>query len=66
MNDINEMPPKCQSCPYWEVCEYPWVCPDKEQPATNLFDYPMDHLNENSVPKRHGVGMEKGEWNDRC
>ena len=28
MNDINEMPPKRQYCPYWEVCEYPWVCPD--------------------------------------
>ena len=36
MNDINEMPPKCQYCPYWEVCEYPWVCPDREQLATNL------------------------------
>ena len=36
MNDINEMPPKCQYCPYWEVCEYPWVCPTREQLATNL------------------------------
>ena len=36
MNDINEMPPKCQYCPYWEICEYPWVCPDREQLATNL------------------------------
>lgn len=36
MNDINEMPPKCQYCPYWEVCEYPWVCPDREQLATKL------------------------------
>ena len=36
MNDINEMPPKCQYCPYWEVCEYPWVYPDREQLATNL------------------------------
>jgi len=33
MNDINEMPPKCQYCPYWEVCKYPWVCPDREQLA---------------------------------
>ena len=30
------MPPKCQYCPYWEVCEYPWVCPDREQLATKL------------------------------
>ena len=36
MNDINEMPQKCQYCPYWEVCEYPWVCPDREQLATKL------------------------------
>ena len=36
MNDINEMPPKCQYCPYWEVCEYPWVCPDREQLVTKL------------------------------
>ena len=36
MNDINEMPPKCQYCSYWEVCEYPWVCPDREQLATKL------------------------------
>lgn len=28
MNDINKMPPKCQYCPYWEVCKFPWVCPD--------------------------------------
>ena len=28
VNDINKMPPKCQYCPYWEVCKYPWVCPD--------------------------------------
>ena len=37
MNDINEMPPKCQYCPYWEVCEYPWVCPDKEQLVTDTI-----------------------------
>ena len=28
MNDIDKMPPKCQSCPYWELCEYPYVCGD--------------------------------------
>ena len=31
------MPPKCQYCPYWEVCEYPWVCPDMEQLATDTI-----------------------------
>ena len=28
MNDINKMPPKCQYCPYWEICRPPYVCPD--------------------------------------
>ena len=28
MNDIDEIPPKCHDCPYWEVCEYPYVCYD--------------------------------------
>lgn len=26
MNDLNEMPPKCQNCPYWEWAEYPYYC----------------------------------------
>jgi hypothetical protein len=28
MNDINEMPPVCAYCPYWEVCKPPYICPD--------------------------------------
>lgn len=28
MNDIDNMPSKCQSCPYWEACEYPYICDD--------------------------------------
>lgn len=28
MNDIEQMPAKCHDCPYWEVCEYPYVCED--------------------------------------
>ena len=28
MNNIDDMPPKCHDCPYWETCEYPYVCPD--------------------------------------
>lgn len=31
MNDIDEMPPKCHDCPYWEVCEYPYVCPTQNE-----------------------------------
>ena len=27
MNNIEEMPPRCRDCPYWEICEEPYVCP---------------------------------------
>lgn len=36
MNNIDEMPAKCKSCPYWEACEYPGICQDTEpKPAEN-------------------------------
>ena len=33
MNDIDNMPSKCQSCPYWEACEYPHICDDMKPKA---------------------------------
>ena len=35
MNDINDMPPKCQNCPYWEYAEFPWFCDCKERYENN-------------------------------
>lgn len=29
MNNIDDMPPKCHDCAYWELCESPYVCPDQ-------------------------------------
>ena len=26
MNDIDTMPTKCHDCPYWEICEPPYIC----------------------------------------
>ena len=26
MNNIDEMYPICHDCPYWEVCESPYIC----------------------------------------
>lgn len=26
MNNIDDMPPKCHGCPYWEMCEEPYIC----------------------------------------
>ena len=31
MNDIDSMPPMCHDCPRWEICEFPYVCPDTDQ-----------------------------------
>ena len=30
MNDVDSMPIKCHDCPYWEVCEYPYICSEIE------------------------------------
>jgi len=30
MNDLNDMYPICHDCPYWEVCEPPYVCATTE------------------------------------
>ena len=46
MNDINEMWTICQSCPYWEVCEPPYICAkteakyrnDKEEKVTEWIE----------------------------
>lgn len=31
MSKIDSMPPMCHDCPRWELCEFPYVCPDTEQ-----------------------------------
>lgn len=31
MNDIDYMPPKCHDCPYWEMCEEPYICPKQDE-----------------------------------
>ena len=31
MNDIDSMPPKCRDCPYWEMCEEPYICPTQDE-----------------------------------
>ena len=37
MNNIDAMPSKCQNCPYWEICKFPYVCnfPKDEDEKTN-------------------------------
>ena len=36
MNDINEMPPVCAYCPYWEVCKPPYICASIEDKKPDL------------------------------
>lgn len=35
MNNIDSMPPKCHDCPYCEMCEYPYVCPEETKTYNN-------------------------------
>ncbi len=37
MNDLNNMPPKCQDCPYWEWAERPYFCDCKERYENNIL-----------------------------
>lgn len=30
MNNIDDLPSKCQNCPYWELAEFPYCCDDCE------------------------------------
>ena len=62
MNDIDSMPPKCNNCSYWEMCEYPYVCPtqgvkegimDKEK-LTEYIKWllsQLDEINSNDIDK---------------
>lgn len=31
MNNIDDMPPKCHDCPYWEICEEPYICQTQDE-----------------------------------
>lgn len=35
MNNLDEMPPICQNCPYWEWAEFPYFCDCKERYERN-------------------------------
>ena len=36
MNNIDDMPPKCHDCSYWEICEEPYICPTQYGERRNL------------------------------
>lgn len=55
MNDINEMPPKCQYCPYWEVCEYPWVCPDMWQQDEESIQPNCNQLATDTISRQAAI-----------
>lgn len=62
MNDIDNMPSKCQSCPYWEACEYPHICDDmkpKQNENGNLnvefAKNPQDRLTDELIWKQDAL-----------
>lgn len=52
MNDINEMPPKCQYCPYWELCKFPWVCPDMWQQDEEPIQSDCNQLENDTISRK--------------
>ena len=51
MNNIDDMWPICHDCPYWEICEPPYIC---EATMTKL----------NKVEDE--TDSSEGEYNDRA
>lgn len=37
MSKIDSMPPMCHDCPRWELCEFPYVCPDTDTEQTEVI-----------------------------
>ena len=52
MNNIDDMWPICHDCPYWEVCEPPYICEatrEKQSKAadeTDLNNTEDDHYDD--------------------
>ena len=38
MNNIDDMWPICHDCPYWEVCEQPYICEATEEKQNKTAD----------------------------
>lgn len=39
MNNIDNMPPKCHDCPYWEMCDEPYICPEQNGKKEHKLDF---------------------------
>ena len=38
MNNIDDMLPICHDCPYWEVCEPPYICEATREKQNKVAD----------------------------
>ena len=38
MNNIDDMWPICHDCPYWEVCEQPYICEATKEKQNKTAD----------------------------
>ena len=43
MNDVDQMPSKCQNCPYWELAKEPYSC---DECSRGLYDATLKQLEE--------------------
>lgn len=55
MNNIDEMPSKCQNCPYWELAKEPYCCDEcgsvyDYQRASDMRDY-CEHFESTYNPE---------------
>ena len=65
MNNIDEMPTKCNGCPYWEMCEEPYVCPTQNEKNTDVRLKDNDLTQYRCITKtRNNAILWYCEWAD--
>lgn len=68
MRNIDEMPPKCHNCPYWEVCKYPYVCSDMKgeamtkEEALKAFEQMLSEIDKDNWLFVGTINPQMVEW----
>ena len=57
MNDINEMPPVCAYCPYWEVCKPPYICLDVGEQDEEPIQPSCNQLENDTISRKAALNV---------
>ncbi len=64
MNNIDDMWPICHDCPYWEVCEPPYICGITREKQTDNHGEDCDQIEyETAVEMQEYCEMYEPTYN---